>query len=376
MWLLAIKAMSADRGKLLTALLGVTFAVVLVNMQGGLLLGLIRKAGMLVEHGGADIWVVHRHMNNLEMGDLISERWIHRVRSVHGVERAEPYIVGFSNMIMPDGTFQVVLVIGCEPSSLMGNAWDMAEGDPAAIRDPEGIFVDESDLSRLGNVKLGDIREVNGQRARIVGITRNVVGFTFNPYVFTTLERARTKYAVNFPSDKVCFFLVKSRPGVDRRALVQDIQREVPDLAVYEDRTYRLMCMEYWLTKTGIGISFSMAAFLGLLVGLAMVAQTLSASVTERIKEFATLKALGADPRCVGRFLLAQALGSALFGSVVGLMISLVLARVLSTPRSPVELTWWIVLLSLVLIVLVCLVASWLPYWRIRRIDPASVLRS
>lgn len=376
MWLLALKSMSADRGKLLTALLGVTFAVVLVNMQGGLLLGLIRKAGMLVEHGGADIWVVHRHMNNLEMGDLISERWIHRVRSVPDVERAEPYIVGFSNMIMPDGTFQVVLVIGCEASTLMGNAWEMADGDPGAIRDPDGVFVDESDLARLGNVKIGDIREVNGQRARIVGITRNVVGFTFNPYIFTTMERARTKYAVNFPADKVCFFLVKSRPGVDKRALVARIQREVPELAVYDDQTYRLMCMEYWLTKTGIGISFSMAAFLGLLVGLAMVAQTLSASVTERLKEFATLKALGADHRCIMRFLVAQAIGSALLGSVLGLVISLILARVISTPRSPVQLTWWIIGASLLLILVVCLVATWLPYWRIRRIDPANVLRS
>jgi putative ABC transport system permease protein len=66
--------------------------------------------------------------------------------------------------------------------------------------------------------------------------------------------------------------------------------------------------MEYWLTRTGIGISFGLAAILGLLVGLAIVAQTLYASVKERIKEFATLKAMGADNRCIGRFLVSQAL--------------------------------------------------------------------
>ena len=39
MWLLAIKALIADRAKLLTSLIGVAFSVILVNFQGGLLLG-------------------------------------------------------------------------------------------------------------------------------------------------------------------------------------------------------------------------------------------------------------------------------------------------------------------------------------------------
>ncbi|HKI30886.1 MAG TPA: hypothetical protein VKA46_03400 [Gemmataceae bacterium] len=39
--------MLADRGKLITSLLGITFSVVLVNLQGGLLLGLIHKASVL-----------------------------------------------------------------------------------------------------------------------------------------------------------------------------------------------------------------------------------------------------------------------------------------------------------------------------------------
>ena len=44
--------------------------------------------------------------------------------------------------------------------------------------------------------------------------------------------------------------------------------------------------------------------------------------------------------------------------------------------RAPVVLTPQVAALSVVLVVLVCLVAAWLPYLKIRRIDPASVLRS
>lgn len=375
MWRLAWKSMLVDRSKLLTSLLGVTFAVVLVNLQGGLLLGLIQKASLLVDYGQAEIWVGHRHMHNVDMGSFIPERWLQRVRSVEGVERAEPYIVMFGQATTPSGQFENVVVVGCEPASLLGNAWIMAEGSSAAIRHPDGVFIDACDAARLGECRIGDVRSINGHRAKVVGMTHGIVGFTTNPYVFTTLERARTKYATGVPPGQCSYFLVRTRPGTDVADVVRRIRERVPELDVHDRRTYGLMCMEYWLTRTGIGISFGLAALLGLLVGLAVVAQTLYASVTERLKEFATLKALGATDRCVGRFLLAQALGTALLGAAFGIVSAVVLGRAIASPRAPVILTLPVAALSVLLVVVVCLLAASLPYVRIRRLDPASVLR-
>jgi putative ABC transport system permease protein len=282
----------------------------------------------------------------------------------------------FGQATMPDGRFENVVVVGSEPGSLMGNAWVMDDGDPRAVRRPDGVLVDVCDLDRLGNPSVGDIREINGQRARIVGMTRGIVSFTTNPYVFTTLDRARHRYATGVPADGCSYFLVKAKPGVDPKELSQRIRQRIPNLDAYDRRTYSWMCMEFWLTRTGIGISFGLAAVLGLLVGLAVVAQTLYASVNERIKEFGTLKALGAGDRSIARFLLAQAVATALLGAMVGLSTALFIGRVMSTPRAPVMLTYPVAAGSVALVVLVCLVAAWLPYWRIRRIDPASVLRN
>jgi putative ABC transport system permease protein len=376
MWLLAIKAMLADRGKLLTSLLGVAFSVVLVNLQGGLLLGMIQKAALLVDYGRADIWVGHRHMNNVDTGNLIPERWIHRIRATPGVERADPYIVMFSGFQTPDGRWEGVVVIGCDPTSLLGNAWVMADGDARAIRHPDGILVDVYDVAKLGDCRVGEVREIGNHRAKIVGMTKGIVSFTTSPYVFTTLDRARNKYIVGVPRDHCSYFLVKARPGTDIPALVQRIRERVPELDAYDRESYARRSMEYWLTRTGIGISFGLAAGLGLLVGLAVVAQTLYASVSERVKEFGTLKAMGADDHCVGRFLVAQALGNAALGSVLGLLGSVLIGQSMSSPRAPVILTGWVAAGSVGLVVLVCLAAAWLPYWRIRHIDPASVLRS
>lgn len=376
MWQLAIKAMLGDRSKLLVSLMGVAFAVVLVNIQGGLLLGLIRKASLLVDYGGADIWIGHRHMNDAETGsDYIPERWLQRIRSVEGVERADRYLLVMSSFVLKDGHAEYVVIVGCEPASQLGNPWLVGGGDPGVLRQPHGVLVDECDVGRLGTCRIGDVREIGGHRAQIVGMTRGMVSFTTRPYVFTTLERARQQYGAGIPPGRCSYFLVKAQPGTDVAVLVERLRQRVPDLDVYDRSTYGQMSMFHWLTRTGIGISFGLATFLGVLVGLGVVAQTLYASVTERLKEFATLKALGADDRCVARFLAAQALGNALLGSAVGWAAAQVIGHVATSPRAPIEMTGSVAMASIMLVTSVCVLAAWLPYRRIRRLDPASVLR-
>jgi putative ABC transport system permease protein len=373
---LAIKALLADRSKLLTSLLGLAFAVVLINLQGGLLIGLIRKASLLVDFGQADIWVGHKHMNNVDIGTFIPERWVYRIRAIEGVERAEPYVVMFGQATMPDGKFENVIVVGSEPASLLGNAWTTEKSDATSIRHPDGILVDVEDRHKLGYCKIGDRLEINGKRARVVGMTKGIVGFTTNPYVFTTLERARSKYANGVPPAHCSYFLVKAAPGVHVDALCERIRKRLPEVEVYDRRTYSLLSMKFWLTRTGIGLSFGLAAVLGLLVGLAVVAQTLYASVTERIKEFATLKAIGTPDRGIGRFLIAQFWVIAILGAGLGLSSAFALGQILATPRVPVVWSPWVAALSVSLTWVVCLASCWLPYWRIRRLDPAIVLRS
>ena len=78
MWMMSIKTLIADRGKLLTALVGVMFSIVLVNVQGGLFFGLIRKASLLVDQGNADIWVGHKKMNNVDFPQEVPRRWVQR----------------------------------------------------------------------------------------------------------------------------------------------------------------------------------------------------------------------------------------------------------------------------------------------------------
>jgi putative ABC transport system permease protein len=373
MWTLALKTLIADRGKLLTALVGVVFSVVLVNVQGGLFFGLIRKASLLVDQGNADIWVGHKKMNNVDFPQDVPRRLVDRIRSIEGVKQAEPYLVGHSVMSLPDGGFEYVLVVGCDPATLLG-ATMPGLGSAEELRRADAVVIDEFDAHKLGDPQVGDIREIGRQRARIVGFTQGVMGFLVTPYVFTTIDRAAKFLDRN--SDLASYFLVQSEPGTSPAEVCQRIHARLPELEAYTREEYAGATIAYWLQRTGLGISFGAATALGLIVGLVIVGQTLYASVLDRLVEFGTLKAIGARECQVRAMILQQAVSLAVVGSAVGLLTVLAVQVAFSTPRAPISIPWYVSLASCLVVTSVCLVAALLPYLRVRSIDPAMVLQT
>ncbi len=374
MWSIALKTLVADRGKLFTALVGVVFSVVLVSVQGGLFVGLIGKAGMLVDHGEADVWVGHRSIHNVDLPCDIPRRWINEVRAVPGVRRAEPYLIAVGEMRLPSGGFEYCSVVGVEPTDLLGNAWNIVEGDPQSILRTDGVFVDECEQAKLDNPRLGDLREIGGRRARIVGKTRGITSFLIMPYVFTTIDRA-SQY-LHKPPDVCSYYLLQLDPGADPAAVCAAIRKRVPELDAYPRAVYSHITADYWITRTGLGLSFGAATLLGLLVGLVMVAQTLYALVLDRLAEFGTLKAIGASERQAFSLLFFQALSMAVAGCLIGLVIVAAVQHGCNSPKAPIIVPWWLSLGSCLLVTAICLVAAVLPYVRIRRLDPLMVLQS
>jgi putative ABC transport system permease protein len=374
MWSIAVETLIADRGKLLTALVGVVFSIVLVNVQGGLFVGLIRKASMLVDHGQADVWVGHEGMHNVDFSRDIPRRWLHRIRAVPGVKRAEPYLIGFSEMTLPSGRFEYVVVVGVEPASLLGGAWNFARGRPVSILQSDGIIVDESDFAKLEEPRPGDLREIGGQKARVVATSRGITGFLIMPYVFTTYDRAAA-FVSKSPS-RSSYFLVELDPGADVERACAAIRRQLPHVQALSRDAYSRISINYWMTRTGLGISFGAATLLGLLVGMVMVAETLYALVLDRLGEFGTLKAIGATESQIYRILLAQALVMAVVGSVLGLAVVAAVQGWFNTPRAPIVVPWWLSLGSCLLVLAICLVSSLLPWHRLRQVDPMTILQS
>ncbi len=373
MFAFAFKTLLADRGKLLTAVVGVVFSLVLVSIQGGLYVGLMNKASVLVDHCDADIWIGHRHVENVDFAHDIPEIWLNRIRGLPGVDQAEPYVVTKGVATLSDDGFEDVWIIGSDPTSMLGSAWSFQEGTRQDLRRPNAISIDSVDAKKLGQPALGQTLEVNGHRAKVVAKTKGITGFVTTPYLFTSLETARR--LGNVPAGSCSYFLVRAKPDTDIAQLKARLQQQLPETDVYTAGEFSRLSQDYFLKRTGIGFSFGAATLLGLLVGLMMVGQSLYALALDHLSDYATLKAIGADDKQVRAVVIIQALAIATAGTILGIGLVLLIQRVWSSPLATIEIPIQLLCGGIVLVFVICVLATFLPVYRIHRVDPAVVLQ-
>jgi putative ABC transport system permease protein len=149
----------------------------------------------------------------------------------------------------------------------------------------------------------------------------------------------------------------------------------VPELDAFTKHEFSNRSVNFWLTRTGLGISFGAATLIGLCVGLVMVAQTLYAMVLDRLAEYGLLKAMGASEGQIYGLLASQATAMATGGSALGLALAFAIQHQYSTPIAPIVVPAWLSSGSCLLVLLICLLSSVVPYLRVRRVDPLMVLQ-
>jgi putative ABC transport system permease protein len=373
MFWFALKTLLSDRGKALTALVGVVFSLVLINIQGGLYFGLIGKASLLVDHCDADVWVGHRGVENVDLPDVIPSAWLNRVRGLPGVADVQPYLLASAGMTLSNGEFEPVWIVGSDRTSLLGSAWTLNDQELSALRRPDSIIVDATDDAKLAHPQVGDVVEVNGHRAQIVAKTDGIQNFMTTPVVFTTLGTAHEYTGV--PPGYCSYLLVRADSAVDPRNVAAGIRTLIPESDVFTSREFRQVSQDYWMRRTGIGLSFGTATVLGLLVGFLMVMQSLYALALDHLPEYAALKAIGANDRQVSSVVTRQALCIAAAGAAIGVGCVLVMQRVISSPIAPITIPGELLGGSVAVVFGICLASTFLPLLRIRRVDPAIVLQ-
>lgn len=154
----------------------------------------------------------------------------------------------------------------------------------------------------------------------------------------------------------------------------EQLQKSYPDLEI---RPIRKVSASEGQVLDKIKGLMGLVSVVILVLSTLCVNTTLMAIVSERSREFALQKALGAKSSDIVRQIMAETLIIALFAVVVGIIAGYILAQVLGHTvfSASIGLRAQVIPLTVILSLLVALIAAALPTYRAVNIEPAKVLK-
>jgi len=368
---IAYRNLIHDRVRLAVTLVGILFSVVLVAVQLGLYLGARSMIISMIERADGDLWVMAYGTKNFEEAQPINLRERYAALATPGVVKAVPLITSFTDWRKPTGGATVVVVIGADAEDGGLMPWNIVAGDISGLGARDAVIIDKSYLRELGVTGVGDTAQIGEARVRVAALTDGIRSFTVSPYVFTTVDRART--LLEMSADSITYVLVKVAPGADIGAVRAAIRDKVPDSEVLTKAEFRDRSLNHWLFATGAGVALLGGAVLGLIVGTVIVAQTLYSSTKDHLHEFATLRALGSSSGYIHKVILAQAALSAALGYVLGMSISLTVVYLSEGTALPIVMSPGLAAVLLALTLGMCGISAVSAIGKVMRIDPAMV---
>lgn len=361
-----------DKAKLIGTVLGVVFAVVLTNQQLGIGLGLVDRNIMFVTNAKADLWIVPPSTETLQGGRTVSTSALFAARTTPGVEWAEPLLFGGAVVKTPTGGTEAITLIGTKYPRYAGGPWNIVAGDANALRMPDTMTFEDSERDTLGNLNLGSVREVSGRRMTVGAFTWGLEPFGPS-YSFVDYETARE--LMHTSSDEASYVLVGVAPGQNVLDVKRAIEARTSGVKVLTKSEFQSLIRNFVLFKQSLGASIGMSVIIGIVVGFVIVALSMFSSVLDRLREFGTLKAVGATNGDLAMLLLGQSVAYAWIGSLVGLFLVTRMAAGMRSAKLTLLFPPALTIGTVAGMTLICLFASVLALLRIRKVEPAMVFR-
>ena len=374
MYIIALQMLFGDRGKAITLIFGLAFATTLIVQQGSIFTGIMRRTGVgVLAVPQADIWVMHPETQYYDERKPLEDPALQRAWGVEGVESAVPLLVGTGIAILPDGSFASVQIVGVERNSQFGLPSKIEGADANALDQPDAIFWDNLNIPLYQNVKPGDVLEINDHRARVMGLALGLRGFTANPIVYTTYERAMA-YSPG-ERKRMSFILVRVSPGYEPRAVADRIQA-VTGLGAKTSDEFFWSTVKTNFKRIPAAVNFSVIIALGIVVGVAIVTLTFFNFILENTRYLGMLKALGTRDRTLIKMVLLQATTVGLAGWGLGAGAAGVFGmNVGARAQIAFLLTPHLLVGSLVVVLIMVWLAAALSIRGVLRIEPAIVFR-
>lgn len=308
---LARRNLFQDKTRLTLSIGGVALAVMLILVLKGFLSGMNRQITSYLDHTPGSIVVAEEDVVNL-LGatSLLPEGTLQKAESIRGVDKAIPILSQFVILDLHDKK-QPAYMVGYEPDQ-GGGPWELTEGREPRSR--KEMVIDRVLANRHG-LKLGDQVEVMGKDFTIVGMSNDTTSWMTS---FFFIRKDAVEDLLLAPGATSFLLLTTSND-----ANTEDVLRRLNKLSDVNALTKRQMAAnDLKLFAKVFSAPLKLMVGIAFLVGTMIVGLIIYTATVERQREYGVIKAIGAQNRFLYKVVLAQALFASVAGSLLGILLA------------------------------------------------------
>jgi len=375
-----------EKMRLMVAIGGISFAVVLIFMQLGLRVALFDSAVALYSKLEGDIFLLSPRSTALIAMENFSERRLYQTLAFPEVKRVIPIYLGFSQWKNPQtrNYWRNIYVIGFE---LAKNVFNLAgvNNNIDKLQEPDVVLFDAASRTEFGPVvelfnqqgkvetEVGD-RGPNNRKITVVGLFELGTSFGADGNLITS-DLNFLRIFVQRQKGFINLGIVQLHPGYNPAQFIPKLKDYLPpDIRVMSRQELMDFEKEYWNTTTPIGFVFAFGVILGSIVGIIIVYQILYSNVSEHLAEYATLKAMGYRHRYLLTVIFQEALILAILGYVPGFFITLAMYQTAQKATNlPIAMEKTRALMVLSLTILICFISGAIAVRKLQEAEPADI---
>ena len=373
---LALLNLLHERTRLIVAIAGVAFAVLLIFMNLGFQGALLETSVNFYDQIDADIFLTSPQSLELSTTKAFPRERLYQAAGIAGVKRVMPLYLEYLLWRNPETRVsRAMFVFGINPQDSVFLMPELQGPRATALLErPNTVLIDRLSREEFGPQTTGLETEADRRRVTIGGQYTLGGGFAADGTLIMS-DQNFVRYFAPRPFNLISLGLIKIEPDVNLEAVVAALQQRLPaDTNVLTKADIIQNDRRYWLENTAIGFIFSLGVVVSFIVGTVIVYQILYTDIRDHLKEYATLKAMGYSSLYLFTIVLQEAVILAVIGYIPGFIVTVGLYRLtLKATNLPILMTFSRAVLVFVLTVIMCGLSGLISVRRATTADPAEV---
>ena len=366
--------------RLLVALAGISFAGILMFMQLGFRDGLFDASVTAHRLFDADVVLISPRSASSVSMEAFPRRRLVQTLADPAVDGVTPVHWGLMLWRNPETRRnRSILALGFNPDDPFFVDPSLAEKTDA-LKQKGRILFDQLSRPEFGPIadwyRDGRVveTEIAGNRVRVAGLVSLGTSFGADGNLLTSTETFLDLMPQK-PPGAIEVGLVRLKPGADPEQVVSRLSQRLPkDVSVLTKQGFIDFEQNYWKSSTSIGFIFTLGAAMGFVVGCVIVYQVLYTDVSDHLPEYATLMAMGYRLSHLLGVVVREGFYLAAMGYVPAYLAGQGLYWfVRDATKLPVGMDLSRALTVLVMILVMCMLSSFLAMRRLIDADPAEI---